>query len=99
MVHRRPVYIYLFNVPSFSSRHFNKIKRTSRLGRLLALSLEILSLQKYELVVAKCKAGCFEVADNLNPPPFPLLSRVSCCKIITGLFWAALFAYVSRKRR
>ena len=42
MVHRRPVYIYLFNVPSFSSRHFNKIKRTSCLGRLLALSLEIL---------------------------------------------------------
>ena len=41
-MHRRPVYIYLFNVPSFSSRHFNKIKRTSRLGRLLALSLEIL---------------------------------------------------------
>ena len=36
------IYIYLFNVPSFSSRHFNKIKRTSRLGRLLALSLEIL---------------------------------------------------------
>ena len=43
-MHRRPVYIYLFNVPSFSSRHFNKIKRTSRLGRLLALSLEILYL-------------------------------------------------------
>ena len=42
MVHRRPVYIYLLNVPSFSSRYFNKIKRTSRLGRLLALSLEIL---------------------------------------------------------
>ena len=36
------VYIYLLNVPSFSSRYFNKIKRTSRLGRLLALSLEIL---------------------------------------------------------
>ena len=32
----------LLNVPSFSSRYFNKIKRTSRLGRLLALSLEIL---------------------------------------------------------
>ena len=47
MVHRRPVYIYLFNVPSFSSRHFNKIKRTSRLGRLLALSLEILLLLDY----------------------------------------------------
>ena len=42
MVHRRLVYIYLLNVPSFSSRYFNKIKRTSRLGRLHALSLEIL---------------------------------------------------------
>ena len=42
MVHRRLVYIYLSNVPSFSSRYFNKTKRTSRLGRLLALSLEIL---------------------------------------------------------
>ena len=45
MLHQRLVYIYLFNVPSFSSRYFNKIKRTSRLGRLLALSLEILSLK------------------------------------------------------
>ena len=44
MVHRRLVYIYLLNVPSFSSRYFNKIKRTSRLGRMLALSLEILML-------------------------------------------------------
>ena len=43
-MHRRPVFIYLLNVPSFSSRYFNKIKRTSRLGRLLALSLEILYL-------------------------------------------------------
>ena len=42
MVHRRLVYIYLLNVPSFSSRYFNKIKRMCRLGRLLALSLEIL---------------------------------------------------------
>ena len=41
-MHRRLLYIYLLNVPSFSSRYFNKIKRTSRLGRLLALSLEIL---------------------------------------------------------
>ena len=41
MVHRRPVYIYLLKVPSFSSRYYNKIKRTSRLGRLHALSLEI----------------------------------------------------------
>ena len=45
MVHRRLVYIYLLNVPSLSSRYFNKIKRTSRLGRLLALSLEILWYQ------------------------------------------------------
>ena len=37
------LYIYLLNVPSFSSRYFNKIKRTSRLWRLLALSLEILT--------------------------------------------------------
>ena len=44
MVHRRLVYIYLLNVPSFSSRYFNKIKRKSRLGRLLALSLEILGI-------------------------------------------------------
>ena len=42
MVHRRLVYIYLLNVPSFSSRYFSKIKLTPRLGRLLALSLEIL---------------------------------------------------------
>ena len=42
MVHRRLVYIYLLNVPRLSSRYFNKIKRTTRLGRLLALSLEIL---------------------------------------------------------
>ena len=42
-MHRRLVYIYLLNVPSFCSRYFNKIKRTRRLGRLLALSLEILA--------------------------------------------------------
>ena len=37
------LYIYLLNVPSFFSRYFIKIKRTSRLGRLLALLLKILS--------------------------------------------------------
>ena len=52
MVHRRPVYIYLLNVPSFSSRYFNKIKRTTRLGRLLALSLEIL----YSMPIAGIRA-------------------------------------------
>ena len=41
-MHRRLVYIYLLNVPCFSSRFFNKIKRTSHLGRMLALSQEIL---------------------------------------------------------
>ena len=52
MVHRRLVYIYLLNVPSFPSRYFNKIKRTSRLGRLLALSLEIL---RYQIIVSSIK--------------------------------------------
>ena len=47
-MHRQLVYIYLLNVPSFSSRYFNKIKRTSRLGRLLALSLEILKQQYFK---------------------------------------------------
>ena len=41
-VQRRLVYIYLLNVPSVSSRYFNKIKRTSLLGKHPALSLEIL---------------------------------------------------------
>ena len=50
-MHRRPVYIYLLNVPSFSSRYFNKIKRRSRLGRLLALSLEILNLSDKALCI------------------------------------------------
>ena len=56
MVHRRPVYIHLLNVPSFSSRYFNKIKRTSRLGRVLALSLEIL----YKLVKTIKQTMAFE---------------------------------------
>ena len=52
MVHRRLVYIYLLNVPSFSSRYFNKIKRMSRLGRLHALSHEILGLNNREKIIA-----------------------------------------------
>ena len=55
MVHRWIVYIYLLNVPSFFSRYFNKIKRTSRLGRLLALSLEIL-----------CSAERYGLAENIK---------------------------------
>ena len=43
-MHLRLVYTYLLNVPSFSCRYFDKIKRTPRLGRALALSLEILWL-------------------------------------------------------
>ena len=50
-MHRRLVYIYLLNVPSFSSRYFNKIKRTSRLGRLLALSLEILLMVNFVILI------------------------------------------------
>ena len=37
----RLVYMYLLNVPSVSSGYFNKIKRTSHLGKWPALSLEI----------------------------------------------------------
>ena len=61
-MHRRLVYIYLLNVPSFSSRYFNKIKRTSRLGRLLALSLEILylSINDFEILAE------FNVLQNLH---------------------------------
>ena len=63
-MHRRPVYIYLLNVPSFSSRYFNKIKRTSRLGRLLALSLEIL----VTFVIEKMKLASFSLFLDAFPP-------------------------------
>ena len=36
------VNVYLLNAPSVSSPYFNKIKRTSHLGKWHALSLEIL---------------------------------------------------------
>ena len=56
MIDRRLVYIYLLNVPSFSSRYLNKIKRTSRLGRSLALSLEILAiLESISVLLQKMK--------------------------------------------
>ena len=55
MVHRRLVFLYLLNVPSFSSRYFNKIKRSSRLGRLLALSLEIFHMKTQKEKKAKFK--------------------------------------------
>ena len=78
MVHRRPVYIYLLNVPSFSSRYFNKIKRTSRLGRLLALSLEILSY-----LVEKAFYGLrprdFELL-NISPPLCQQATSIQCVK-------------------
>ena len=55
------IYIYLLNVPSFSSRSFNKIKRTSRLGRLLALSLEILQTRSANLNFVQYKFNKFEI--------------------------------------
>ena len=55
------MYIYLLKVPSFHSRYFNKIKGTSRLGRLLALSLEILTANGF---VTKCKMTCQIFAGN-----------------------------------
>ena len=41
-MHIRLVNVYLLNVPSVSSLYFNKITRTSHLGKWHALSLEIL---------------------------------------------------------
>ena len=61
MLHRRHVYIYLLNVPSFSSRYFNKIKRTFRLGRLLGLSLEILCSTK-PFTVKEIHSSCILLA-------------------------------------
>ena len=61
MLHRWLVYIHLLNVPSFSSRYFNKIKRTSRLGRLLALSLEILSTVILLPSADSFKKGCCQL--------------------------------------
>ena len=42
-MHIRLVNVYLLNVPSVSSPYFNKIKRTSHLGKWHALLLEILN--------------------------------------------------------
>ena len=41
-MHIRLVNMYLLNVPIVSSPYFNKIKRTSHLGKWHALPLEIL---------------------------------------------------------
>ena len=61
------VNIYLLNVPSFSSRYFNKIKRTTRLGRLLALSLEILCP-----FLIQSKKGCKDQESiQSSTPPDP----------------------------
>ena len=78
-MHRQLVYIYLLNVPSFSSRYFNKIKRTSRLGRLHALSLEILfrqlfiSKEKRFLFVSKMLA--MNIFTKTNTCPFPFCAK------------------------
>ena len=75
-MHRRPVYIYLLNVPSFSSRYFNKIKRTSRLGRLLDLSLEILtSLKRLDKMVGRNVENANEIRADIRTRA--LLSRSS----------------------
>ena len=55
-------FIYLLNVPSFSSRYFNKIKRTSRLGRLLALSLEILCVFVFNWISGNAAGECWDHA-------------------------------------
>ena len=95
MVRRRPVYIYFLNVPSFSSRYFNKIKRTSRLGRLLALSLEILlhkHVALYQLTIA-----CIQnvVMIPLSETCQTVLEQVkSVCKTLTGNCQKSWTAYL-----
>ena len=84
MVHRRLVYIYLLNVPSFSSRYFNKIKRTSRLGRLLALSLEI--LRKRKIMIHKFSCSCCTPADKSVRLRSACASALSNQNII-GVIW------------
>ena len=66
-------------MPRFSSRYFNKIKRTSHLGRLLALSLEILSniywgCLKFLIFFCGVKGRCWARAyvwknESVHPPP------------------------------
>ena len=74
-MHRRLVYIYLLNVPSFSSRHFNKIKRTSRLGRFLALLLEIL-LRAQTMAIICTWRNYFDMIRKPSPidVPRPLIN-------------------------
>ena len=67
MVHRRLFYIYLLNVPCFSSRYFNKIKLKPRLGRLLALSLEILCYVRCSILLSvsyRPKAKYLKLSDK-----------------------------------
>ena len=52
----RLVNVYFLNVPSVSSPYFNKIKRTSHLGKLHALCLEILT---YLATVETCSILVF----------------------------------------
>ena len=99
MVHRRLVYIYLLNVPSFSSRYFNKIKRTSHLGRLLALSLEILYTFKSWTLKRLCDFGSLSVQtfyilrDVYGGWPRPLLTyyftyirkMIGCCSFFLNM--------------
>ena len=87
-MHRRLVCIYLLNVPSFSSRYFNKIKRTSRSGRLLALSLEILNIaeeaktNRFTLIVPWLCDSFAHGAIDLQPAivVFPEHTHLQFCK-------------------
>ena len=91
-MHRRLVYIYLLNVPSFSSRYFNKIKRTSRLGRLLALSLEILlppgliQIRYYDGSIHEFWRHVYRM-----PHPYVLLSFLSTMKMVSSSYTALFF--------
>ena len=56
-MHIRLVNVYLLNVPSVLSRYFNKIKRTSPLGKWHTLLLEILCLFGLMLIVPVISKG------------------------------------------
>ena len=87
MVHRRLVYIYLLNVPSFSSRYFNKIKRTSRLGRLLALSLEILVKSTQNIQTLKRRGFSIFILTLTSQFTFHMFSSCSVQYSVKMTFW------------
>ena len=74
-MHIRLVNVYLLNVPSVSvsSPYFNKIKRTSHLGKWHALLLEILTPLEW-LEIRSCY--------SIHKPKWTKCARIGACKLI-----------------